>query len=138
LGHWKLGNVTKRLLGTALFLLLSLYAAARLLAWDGFSTWLGLAECSVAAQIIMLAFMSSILGFFVTPVSAFLSRQHERQADGFASGLTGKRKHLASALIKLATDNLANLHPHPWFATFYYSHPPTALRVRELLREEGQ
>jgi STE24 endopeptidase len=39
---------------------------------------------------------------------------------------------LAEALIKLSRENLANLHPHPLYAAFYYSHPPVVERVRSL------
>jgi STE24 endopeptidase len=39
---------------------------------------------------------------------------------------------LAEALIKLSKENLANLHPHPLYAAFYYSHPPVVERVKRL------
>jgi hypothetical protein len=32
----------------------------------------------------------------------------------------------------LATDNLANLIPHPLYAWFYYSHPPLIERIKRL------
>jgi STE24 endopeptidase len=44
---------------------------------------------------------------------------------------------MASALVKLSRENLANLHPHPYYAKFHYSHPPMVERVRRL-REAGQ
>ena len=37
-----------------------------------------------------------------------------------------------SALKRLARDNLANLHPHPLYARFYYSHPPLTERIARL------
>ena len=37
-----------------------------------------------------------------------------------------------SALKRLARDNLANLHPHPLYAWFYYSHPPLTERIARL------
>jgi STE24 endopeptidase len=39
---------------------------------------------------------------------------------------------MASALVKLSKENLSNLHPHPLYAAFYYSHPPVVERIREL------
>jgi STE24 endopeptidase len=39
---------------------------------------------------------------------------------------------MASALVKLSRENLANLHPHPLYAKFHYSHPPVVERIREL------
>jgi hypothetical protein len=35
---------------------------------------------------------------------------------------------MATALVKLSRDNLSNLHPHPFYAAFYYSHPPVVER----------
>jgi STE24 endopeptidase len=39
---------------------------------------------------------------------------------------------MVNALKGLATHNLANLNPHPFYVWFNYSHPPLAERVREL------
>jgi STE24 endopeptidase len=136
LGHWKLRHITQRLVTTALLALVSLYGASRLLAWDGFAAFVGLPGASISAQLVVLGFIASLLGFVVTPLSAFWSRVHEKQADAFATELMGHPQALASALVKLAQDNLTNLHPHPWYAAFYFSHPPTTLRVRRLLADE--
>lgn len=134
LGHWKLRHITKRLLTTALFALLSLYAASLLLDWNGFDVWMAQPGASVPAKLVLLAFLANLLGFVITPLSAFLSRRNEDQADAFASRLTGHPQDLAAALIKLARDNLTNLYPHPWYSAFYHSHPPTTARVRSLLQ----
>jgi STE24 endopeptidase len=61
-----------------------------------------------------------------------LSRRDEREADWFASDLTGRPQAMASALVKLSRENLSNLHPHPLYAKFYYSHPPVVERIRKL------
>ncbi len=39
---------------------------------------------------------------------------------------------MIDALKRLAKDNLANLHPHPLYVWFYYSHPPLVERVEYL------
>lgn len=132
LGHWRLRHVSQRLITMALFALLLFYLGAQVLAWQGFSIWLGLGPASLYVKLVMLAFIAGILGFGLTPLSAYWSRRHEWQADEFASHITGAPQELASALVKLAEDNLTNLHPHPFYAAFYYSHPPTAFRVRKL------
>jgi STE24 endopeptidase len=43
---------------------------------------------------------------------------------------------MINALKRLAKDNLANLHPHPFYTWFYYSHPPLTERIARLLRME--
>jgi STE24 endopeptidase len=132
LGHWKLGHIVKRLLVTQAVALVAIYVASQAIAWSGLPALIGVGELSFAARAVVLGFVASIPGFFVTPLSARWSRKHEREADEFARDLTGQPRELASALLKLARDNLSNLHPHPLYAAFYYSHPPVIERVRRL------
>ncbi|MEJ2235074.1 MAG: hypothetical protein P8X67_14230, partial [Syntrophobacterales bacterium] len=53
------------------------------------------------------------------------------------AGVKGRPLDLAEALIKLSKENLANLHPHPLYAAFYYSHPPVVERVRRLQEQSS-
>jgi STE24 endopeptidase len=39
---------------------------------------------------------------------------------------------MRNALKRLASDNLANLTPHPLYAWVYYTHPPLAERIERL------
>ena len=39
---------------------------------------------------------------------------------------------MINALKRLAKDNLTNLHPHPLYVWFYYSHPPLIERIEYL------
>jgi STE24 endopeptidase len=132
LGHWKLGHILKRLIATELSALVGIYLASVAIAWNGLPALVGLGEASFAARAVIVGFIASIPSFFLTPLSARWSRDHEREADDFARQLTGTPGELASALLKLSRDNLANLHPHPLYAAFYYSHPPVIQRVRRL------
>ena len=94
---------------------------------------LGIPHATFVAQLTILAFLGSIVAFPFTPLSSWLSRRHELEADRFATDLTGTPGALASSLIKLSCENLSNLHPHPLYASFYYSHPPVVERVRMLM-----
>jgi STE24 endopeptidase len=132
-GHWKRGHIWKRLVMTELLGLASCYLAYRLTAWGGLSGLLGLPHATFAAQLVILAFIGAIAAFPFAPLSSWLSRRQEREADRFAADLTGEPAALASSLIKLSRENLSNLHPHPLYARFYYSHPPVVERVRQLM-----
>ena len=134
-GHWKKGHIWKRLVMTELLGLASCYLAYRLTAWGGLPGLLGLPHASFAAQLVILAFIGAIAAFPFAPLSSWLSRRQEREADRFAADLTGEPAALASSLIKLSRENLSNLHPHPLYAQFYYSHPPVVERVRQLMGE---
>lgn len=131
-GHWKLGHIWKRLVTTELGALAGLYLSFRLLQWERLPELVGLDQASFAARLVILGFVGSIAMFPLTPISAWLSRRHEWAADRFATELYGRPDALASALIKLSKENLANLHPHPFYARFHYSHPPVVERVGKL------
>ncbi len=135
-GHWRLGHIRQRLWWAELFSLTSCYFAFRLLQWGGLPELLGLPESSFFAQVAVLAFLSSLLAFPLTPLGSWWSRRQERQADRFAGRLSGEPQALAAALIKLSRENLSNLHPHPWYSFWYASHPSVVERVKYLLREE--
>jgi STE24 endopeptidase len=134
-GHWKKGHIRRRLWSAELLSLAASFLAFLLLQWGGLPQLLGIAPASFFAQVVILGFLGSLVSFPLTPVGSWLSRRHERQADRFASELTGEPAALASALVKLARENLSNLHPHPLYAWFHYSHPPIVERVRALRRE---
>ncbi|WP_243369908.1 M48 family metallopeptidase [Geotalea sp. SG265] len=131
-GHWKKGHIWKRLLFTEITALVGLYLSYFLLQWGGLPSVLRLAQLSFAGQLVVLAFISSIVMFPFTPLSSWFSRRNEWQADRFSGELTGNPAALATALVKLNRENLGNLHPHPLYAKFYYSHPPVVERVARL------
>jgi len=134
IGHWKLGHIWKRLLLAEVGALACAWIAFRALAWEGLPGLLGYDSLSLAARLVILGFIASLVLFPLTPLSAWLSRRDEYAADRFATAITGEPASLASALIKLSAENLANLHPHPLYAAIYYSHPPVVERVRALLK----
>lgn len=133
IGHWKRGHVWKRLLWAEILALAGSWIGFRLLTWPGLPGLLGLpGGISLPAKMVVLAFTASLVLFPLTPFSAWRSRCHEREADRCAVDLTGRPQDLASALIKMSAENLSNLFPHPFYAAFYYGHPPTVERVRQL------
>ncbi|MDG5468942.1 M48 family metallopeptidase [Deltaproteobacteria bacterium IMCC39524] len=135
-GHWKLGHIWKRLLSMELVSLVVCWSFWRVLSWDGLSGWFGLVELSFLGKVLLVGFLASLVSFPLTPFSSLRSRRHEWQADQFARNLTGEPGSLASALVKLCKENLSNLHPHPFYAWFYYSHPPVVERIARLTGTE--
>jgi len=123
-GHWKLGHIWKRLLSMELVSLVVCWSFWLVLSWDGLSGWFGLVDLSFLGKVLLVGFLASLVSFPLTPISSLRSRRHEWQADQFARNLTGEPEPLASALVKLCKENLSNLHPHPFYAWFYYSHSP--------------
>ena len=135
-GHWKLGHIWKRLLSMELVSLLVCWLFWLVLSREGLSGWFGLVELSFLGKVLLVGFLASLVSFPLTPISSLRSRRHEWQADQFARNLTGEPESLASALVKLCKENLSNLHPHPFYAWFYYSHPPVVERIARLTGTE--
>jgi STE24 endopeptidase len=135
-GHWKKGHIRKRIVLTELGSLAFFFLAWRLLEWGGIPGLLGLSSVSFYTQVVILGFLATLAAFPLAPLSAWLSRRHEWQADLFARRLTDDPGALASALVKLSRENLSNLHPHPLYAWFHYSHPPVVERVGALRKAE--
>jgi STE24 endopeptidase len=131
-GHWKKRHVLKRIVLTEAMAFCGLFLAFHLLTWNGLPGMIGLANASFFTRVVILGFLSSLVMFPLTPLFSYLSRRDEREADHFASELTGRPDAMASALVKLSRENLANLHPHPLYAAFHYSHPPVVERIRML------
>ena len=110
-------------------LLLSAYLVFVLAPSAALPSLVGLSSASFPARLVILAAGASLLLFPLTPLFSAWSRRDEREADQFAVDLHGAPLDLAGALAKLGTENLSNLHPHPLYAAFYYSHPPLAERI---------
>lgn len=134
-GHWKKKHVLKRIIMTEAMAFCGILAAFWLLRGNQLPNILGLVHASFSAKALILGFLFSIVTFPLTPLFSWLSRRDERESDRFAAELTGDTGSMASALVKLSRENLSNLHPHPLYAAFYYSHPPAVERIRELTKK---
>jgi STE24 endopeptidase len=132
IGHWKKKHVLKRIIVSEAMAFVGLYISFEILQSDFLLRVFFIEEASFFAKMVILGFIGSIIGFPLGPLSNYFSRKHEGQADRFACELTGNPDSLASSLIKLSKDNLSNLHPHPLYAKFHYSHPPVVQRIREI------
>lgn len=132
IGHWQKRHIPKQLLLIAALSLALFWAAAQLVAWPLLYATFGFAEPVPFVGLFLLAILLGPLSLLVTPLFAALQRRFEREADDAVAELTGTTAPLAEALKRLAKDNLANLHPHPLYARFFYSHPPLAERIARL------
>ncbi len=132
IGHWKRRHILKQLLFMEAASFFVLWIASHLIAWPLLYETFGFARPVPFLGLLLSAALFGPLTIFLTPVLSAIQRRYEREADAFAYGLTGTSAPLVSALKRLARDNLANLHPHPLYARFYYSHPPLAERIARL------
>ncbi len=135
LGHFKHKHVIKRMvsmfaMSLAGFALLGLLA---LQVW--FYTGLGvqpnLTGSNDALALLLFMLVLPVFSFFIAPVMAWFSRQHEFEADAYAVKQTSAQD-LSTALLKLYEDNASTLTPDPLYVSFYYSHPGAAERLARL------
>ncbi|MBU0728557.1 MAG: M48 family metallopeptidase [Proteobacteria bacterium] len=131
-GHWKKKHILKRLLLMEGLALLGFFVAYQLIKSDAITTLFNIDHPTIHVKLLLVGFVGSLVLFPIKPLGSLYSRIHEKEADDFAVSLTGSPAALATALVKLGEENLSNLHPHPWYAAFYYSHPPLPERVKNL------
>jgi len=129
-GHWKKRHILKYIIVSEAIALIASYIGFKILQGELLINLFNIKEVSFFAKAILLGFVGSIAAFPFTPLFNYFSRKYEIEADRFACELTGEKEGMINALVKLSKDNLSNLHPHPLYAAFYYSHPPVLKRIR--------
>lgn len=141
LGHYKRRHVIQRIV---LLFAVGL-AGLALLGWLAAQTWfytgLGvtpnlLADAGVgvpnhALALLLFLLVVPVFSFFISPLTAGLSRKHEYEADAYAAE-HARAADLGHALVKLHKDNASTLTPDPLYVRFYYSHPTASQRIAHL------
>jgi STE24 endopeptidase len=84
-----------------------------------------------ALALLLFLLTVPVFSFFIAPLMAQFSRQHEFEADAYAVAQTSGQD-LSTALLKLYEDNASTLTPDPLFVKFYYSHPPASERLARM------
>ena len=141
LGHFKHRHIVKRIAGLFAFSL----AGLALLGWLSGQPWfyaglgvtpnlpaaLGGAVPNHALALLLFMLVVPLFSFFLSPLMAQLSRQHEFEADAYAAS-QANAQDLSNALVKLYKDNASTLTPDPLYVRFYYSHPPASERIARM------
>ncbi len=131
LGHFKYRHTLYGMIRGAAtaFLMLAAYGWMCRQPWllDGFGFHHGGNALGLIAASLVLGIATPAL----TPISNWISRRHEFQADDFARRMVGADP-MVSALTKLSRDNAGTLTPDPLYALVTYSHPPVPARVAQL------
>lgn len=133
LGHFHLKHITKRMVFSFALSLALLFVLGHLMTTPWFYSGLGVTYQSTSIALILFFMVIPIFTFPLTPLSSYLSRQHEYEADKFAA-TQNDAEELITALTKLYKDNASTLTPDPLYSMFYDSHPPASLRIASLER----
>jgi STE24 endopeptidase len=134
IGHWKKRHMLKGIALMGGFSFFALYLTSKLLTWPDLYQTFGFVHMQSCVGLFLVGILWDAVGQFLAPIGNALSRRFEREADFYAVGLLHQSAILSRALKRLAMDNLSNLHPHPAYAWFHYSHPPLSERIEYLER----
>lgn len=134
MGHDRLGHIPRQLVIAALSSFL-LFAG---LQWSiAHPSWLmsfGITEPTFALLALYFSFVLSAVTPWFSPVSLWLSRKHEYEADQYSWEKLHDRDSLISALKKMHVEHLSHPTPHPLYVAFHYTHPPLVRRIQALER----
>ena len=131
LGHFRLHHVRKRLI---LGLVVS-FGMLALLGWLTGQPWfyseLGISQPNNHAALALFILVLPVFTFFLTPIGSWYSRQHEFEADSYATR-HANRDDMINALVALYRENASTLTPDRLHSAFYDSHPPAIVRITHL------
>ncbi|HEX9243938.1 MAG TPA: M48 family metallopeptidase [Anaeromyxobacter sp.] len=135
IGHFRAGHVRRRLLLSLAALLVSLLVLSWLVPWPPLHAAFGFDAPTLHGAIAILSLGGGGFVFWLRPLASRLSRRHEYEADRFAVRIARAPEALKTALVRLNRENLSNLHPHPWYSAWHYSHPTLVERLAAIDRE---
>jgi STE24 endopeptidase len=127
LGHQVNRDIPLMIVFGTLSTLVSLYLASLALNWAvGF---FGFSAPSDPAALPALMLILSLYGLLTMPLDNAFSRWRERLADRYSLQSTNLPEAFASAMTRLANQNLSEVDPEKWVVFLFYSHPPLNERI---------
>jgi STE24 endopeptidase len=127
LGHHVHGDLGKGILVQSGLTLGGLWLASLVLRWG--VTLFGFGDIADVAAMPLLALAMGAFGLITMPLSNTYSRWRESMADRYALETTRKPQAFATAMTRLADQNLSEADPERWVEVLLYSHPAISRRV---------
>ncbi len=134
IGHFRRRHVQRRLAASLAGTLVMLFVLSLLVPWPPLYAAFGFGAPSLQAALALAALGGGAFLFWVAPISSLVSRRHEYEADRYSVQIAGRPEALKRALVRLNGQNLSNLHPHPWYSAWHYSHPTLVERLAAIDR----
>jgi len=126
-GHYKHRHIVKNIMFSTVIIFASFYICSVLHSLTIKS--MGFENVYDLAALPALVFYLTLSGLIMMPVTNFISRKYEFQADAYALKITSDLNSFISTMEKLAEINLADKEPHPVVEFFLYSHPSIKRRI---------
>jgi STE24 endopeptidase len=128
LGHQVNRDIPWGILFSSLVTMVGLYLASLGLHW-GVAAF-GFESPADIAAFPLFGLVMALYGLVTMPLENGYSRWRERRADAYALKATHKGEAYASALVRLANQNLAEVEPERWEEFLLYSHPALGKRIQ--------
>jgi len=138
LGHFKLKHVRNNLVQSFFMTGLMLFVLSKCLPAEPLYQAFGFNGVSNHAALVVFSLWWGLAQFLINPIFTALSRKNEFAADKFAFEHVGTSANLINALKKLRSENKAVPLSHPWYSSFYFSHPPIIERLAALSALENR
>ncbi len=127
LGHHAHKDIPVGIVLESVMTLVGLYLASLGLSWG--VAYFGFSSVADVAAMPLLILVMGAYGLVTMPLGNAFSRWRERRADEYALRITENGSAYASALARLANQNLAEADPEPWVELLLYSHPSLKRRI---------
>ena len=126
-GHYKKKHIQKNILLGTIFSFLTLFIISSLYSFS--LSYFGFSLITEIAALPILLLWSMLVSIITSPISSYISRKYEYEADDYAVTSTLKPAAFISTLNKLTDQNLGDKEPHPLVEWFFYSHPSIKKRI---------
>ncbi len=138
IGHYVKGHIWQNIVVSILATTLIMFLVYRLSDWILLRSRgnFGFRNLYNYASIPLLIICINIFNFFSSPISNYISRNMEIQADRYEISLTEDRESAVTAMEKLYDTSLGIPRPSNIYKIWYYSHPPLTERVSFYLNAE--
>ncbi|HWU41660.1 MAG TPA: M48 family metallopeptidase, partial [Candidatus Acidoferrum sp.] len=136
LGHQVHRDIPVGIAVETVITLVGLYLVSLLLEWG--VAFFGLPGIADPSSLPLLMLGIGLYGVVTMPLGNAYSRWREHRADEYALQMTGNGLAFASALTRLANQNLAEVDPEAWVEVLFYSHPALGKRIRMAESADGK
>lgn len=128
LGHFKKNHIVKNLIYGTVLSYFTFFIIAQL--YQNSLELFGFSNLNEIAALPLLTIWATIINFIETPLSNYLSRTYEYQADEFAVRKTNMKQDFINTLKKLYDHNLSDPEPNKFIEWYSYSHPSINRRIK--------
>ena len=131
-GHYKKKHIIQGLVIRMLNMLLVFFLLSIFLNSPGLFQAFRMQQQSIYAGLLFFGLLYTPLELVLGIGMQMLSRRNEYEADRFAASTVPQPESMITSLKKLASHNLSNLTPHPFYVFLNYSHPPLLKRINAI------